>query len=101
MFQDIDLVVLDEVVLLVAQRYRQDVLAAGMMTILTEGRNMQPTGNSSYGITGIWELITEGLFPVVVCGKLETNIWIGLASTMALCEEHLDTMNGSCITFKY
>ena len=29
MFQDFDLVVLDEVVLLVAQRYRQDVLAAG------------------------------------------------------------------------
>jgi hypothetical protein len=29
MFQDFDLVVLDEVVLLVAQRYRQDVLEAG------------------------------------------------------------------------
>jgi hypothetical protein len=29
MFQDFDLVVLDEMVLLVAQRYRQDVLAAG------------------------------------------------------------------------
>ena len=29
MFKDFDLVVLDEVVLRVAQRYRQDVLAAG------------------------------------------------------------------------
>ena len=29
MLQDFDLVVLDEVVLLVAQRYRQDVLAEG------------------------------------------------------------------------
>jgi hypothetical protein len=29
------------------------------MTILTEGRGMQPTGNSSYGITGIWELVTK------------------------------------------
>ena len=29
MLQDFDLVVLDEVVLLVAQRYRKDVLAAG------------------------------------------------------------------------
>jgi hypothetical protein len=48
---------------------------------------MQPTCNSSYGITGIWELVTEGLFPVVVCGKLETNIWTGLASTVALWEE--------------
>jgi hypothetical protein len=36
-----------------------------MMTISTEGGGMQPTGNSSYGITGIWELVTEGLFPVV------------------------------------
>jgi hypothetical protein len=43
-------------------------LQQGMMTILTEGRGMQPTCNSSYGITGIWELVTEGLFPVVVCG---------------------------------
>jgi hypothetical protein len=40
-----------------------------MMTISTEGRGMQPTGNSSYGITGIWELVTEGLFPVVASGK--------------------------------
>ena len=72
-----------------------------MMTILTEGRGMQPTGNSSYGITGIWELVTEGLFPVVVCGKLETNIRTGLASTVALWEEDSDKMNGSCITFKY
>ena len=71
------------------------------MTILTEGRDIQPTCNSSHGITGIWELVTEGLSPVVVCEKLETNIRIGLASTMALWEEHLDTMNGSCITFKY
>jgi hypothetical protein len=72
-----------------------------MMTILTEGRGMQPTCNSSYGITGIWELVTEGLFPVVVCGKLETNIRTGLASTVALWEEDLGKMNGSCITFKY
>jgi hypothetical protein len=71
-----------------------------MMTILTEGIGMQTTGNSSYGITGIWELVTEGLFPVVVCGKLETNIRTGLASTVALWEEDLDKMNGSCITFK-
>ena len=72
------------------------------MTILTEGRGMQPTCNSSYGITGIWELVTEGLlFPVVVCGKLETNTRTGLASTVALWEEDLDNMNGSCITFKY
>jgi hypothetical protein len=56
-------------------------------------------GNSSYGITGIWELVTEGLFPVVVCGKLETNIRTGLASTVALWEEDLDKMNGSCFTF--
>jgi hypothetical protein len=54
------------------------------MTILTEGRGMQPICNSSYGITGIWELVTEGLLPVVVCGKLETNIRTGLASTVAL-----------------
>ena len=71
------------------------------MTISTEGRGMQPTGNSSYGISGIWELVTEGLFPVVACGKLETNIWTGLASTVALWKEDLDKMNGSCITFKY
>ena len=71
------------------------------MTILTEGRGMQPTGNSSYGITGIWELVTEGLFPVVVCGKLETNMQTGSASIVALWEEDLDKMNGSCITFKY
>ena len=44
------------------------------MTISTEGRGMQPTGNSSYGITGILELVTEGLFPVVASGKFETNI---------------------------
>jgi hypothetical protein len=73
----------------------------GMMTIVTGGRDMHPTCNSSYGITGIWELVREGLFPVVVCEKLETNIRIGLASTVALWEEDLDTMNGSCITFKY
>jgi hypothetical protein len=72
-----------------------------MMTIVTEGRGMQPTGNSSYGITGIWELVAEGLFPVVVCGKLETNIQTGSASIVALWEEDLDKMNGSCITFKY
>ena len=71
------------------------------MTILTEGRGMHHTGNSSYGITGIWELVTEGLFPVVVCGKLETNIRRGLVSTVALWEEDLVKMNGSCITFKY
>ena len=71
------------------------------MTILTERRGMQPTGNSSYGITGIWELVTEGLFPVVVCGKVETDILTGLASTVALWEEDLDKMIGSCITFKY
>ena len=61
---------------------------------------MEPTGNSSYGINGICELVTEGLFPVVVCGKLETNIRTGLASTVDLWEEDLDKMNGSCITFK-
>jgi len=71
------------------------------MTISTEGRGMQPTANSSYGITGIWELVTEGLFPVVTCGKLETNIRTGSVSTGALWEEDLDRMNGSCITFKY
>jgi hypothetical protein len=72
-----------------------------MMAILTEGKGMQPTCNSSYGITGIWELVTEGLFPVVVCGKFETNIRRGLASIVALWEEDLGKMNGSCITFKY
>jgi hypothetical protein len=71
-----------------------------MMTILAEGRGMQPKCNSSYGITGIWELVTERLFLVVVCGKLETNIRTGLASTVALWEEDLDKMNGNCITFK-
>ena len=71
------------------------------MTISTESRGMQPTGCSSYEITGIWELVTEGLFPVVVCGTLDTNIRTGLASTVALWEEDLDRMNGSCITFKY
>jgi hypothetical protein len=72
-----------------------------MMTISTEGRGMQPTGNSSYGITGILELVTEGLFPVVESGKFETNIRIGSVSSVALWEEDLDIMNGSCITFKY
>jgi len=71
------------------------------MTILTDGRGMQPTGNSSNGISGIWELVTEGLFPVVACGKLETNIRTGSVSTVALWEEDLDKMNGSCITIKY
>jgi hypothetical protein len=42
-------------------------------------------------------LVTEGLFPVAVCGKLETNIRAGSASTVALWEEDLDRMNGSCI----
>ena len=52
-------------------------------TIPTEG-GMQPTGNSSYGIAGIWELVTEGLFPVVASGKLETNFRTGSVSTVAL-----------------
>jgi hypothetical protein len=36
---------------------------------------MQPTGNPSYGITGIWELVTEALFPVVAYGQfvIDTN----------------------------
>ena len=71
------------------------------MTISTEGRGMQPTGNSSYGITGIWELVTEELFPVVASGKFETNIRTGQVSSVALWEEDLDIINGSCITFKY
>ena len=54
------------------------------MTISTESRGMQPTGNSSYEITGIWELVTEGLFPVVASGKFETTIWTGSVSTVAL-----------------
>ena len=52
------------------------------MPIPTGG--MQPTMNSSYSITGIWELVTEGLFPVVASGKLETNIRTGTNSTVAL-----------------
>jgi hypothetical protein len=44
-----------------------------MMTISTEGRGMQPTGNSSYGITGIRELITEALFPVVALIEIKKN----------------------------
>ena len=44
------------------------------MTSSTEGRIMQSTGNSFDGITGTWELVTEGLFPVVASGKFETNI---------------------------
>ena len=70
-----------------------------MMTITTGG--VQPTENSSYSITGIWELVTEELFPVVASGKFETNIRTGSVSTVALCEEDLDRMNGSCITFEY
>ena len=71
------------------------------MTISTESRGMQPTGCSSYEITGIWELETEGLFPVVASGKFETTIRKGSVSTVALSEKDLDRMNGSCITFKY
>lgn len=59
MFQDFDLVVLDEVVLLVAQRYRQDVLAAGHDDDFNRGK-MHAAYRESYGITGIWELVTEG-----------------------------------------
>ena len=99
MFQDFDLVVLDEVVL-VAQRYRQDVLAAGHDDDFNRGKRHAAYMQFILWITGIWELVTEGLFPVVVCGKLETNIWAGLASTVDLWEEDLDKMNGSCITFK-
>ena len=62
---------------------------------------MQPTGNSSYGITGIWELVTDALFPVVAYGQFETNIRRDSVSTVALGEEDLDRMNGSYITFKY
>ena len=54
----------------------------GMKTITTGG--VQPTVISSYSITGIWELVTEGLFPVVASGKLETNIRTGTISTVAL-----------------
>jgi hypothetical protein len=72
-----------------------------MMTISTKGRGMQPTGNSSDGIMDIWELVTKGLFPVVVSEKIETNIRIGSVNTVALWEEDLDRMNGNCITFKY
>ena len=71
------------------------------MTISTESRGMQPTGCSSYEITGIWELETEGLFPVVASGKFETTIRTGSVSAVALSEKDLDRMNGSCITFKY
>ena len=62
---------------------------------------MQPTGNPSYGITGIWELVTEALFPVVAYGQFETNIRRDSVSTVALWEEDLDRMNGSYITFTY
>ena len=71
------------------------------MTISTEGRWMQPTDNSFDGIAGTWELVTEGLFPVVSSGKFEANIRTGSVSTVALWQEDLDRMNGSCITFKY
>ena len=54
------------------------------MTSSTEGRIMQSTGNSFYGITGTWELVTEGLFPVVASGKFETNIQTGSVSTVSL-----------------
>ena len=100
MFQDFDLVVLDEVVL-VAQRYRQDVLAAGHDDDVNREKRHAAYRQFILWNHGIWELVTEGLFPVVVCGKLETNIRTGLASTVALWEEDLDKMNGSCITFKY
>ena len=69
------------------------------MTIATGG--VQPTVNSPQSITGIWELVTERLFPVVASGKLETNIRTDSVCTVALWEEDLDRMNGSCITFKY
>jgi hypothetical protein len=72
-----------------------------MMTISSEGRFMQPTDNSFDGITGTWELVTEGLFPVGSSGIFETNIRTGLASTVALRQEDVDRMNGSCITVKY
>jgi hypothetical protein len=62
---------------------------------------MQPTGNSSYGITGIWELVTEALFPVVAYGQFEKNIRRDSVNTVALWEEDLDRMNGSYVTFKY
>ena len=38
MLQDVDLVVVDEVVLLLAQRYRQDVLAAGYDDDFNKGK---------------------------------------------------------------
>jgi hypothetical protein len=63
------------------------------MTITTGG--VQPTVNSSQSITGIWELVTERLFPVVASGKLETNIRTGTNSTVALWKnkQHNKTMN--------
>ena len=100
MFQDFDLVVLDAVVLVV-QRYRQDVLVAGHDDDFNRGKR-----HAAYMQFILWNHGYLGagnrrVIPVVVCGKLETNIWTGLASTVALWEEDLDKMNGSCITFKY
>jgi hypothetical protein len=62
---------------------------------------MLPIKISWSSITGIWELETEGLFPVVASGKFETTIRTGSVSAVALSEKDLDRMNGSCITFKY
>ena len=92
MFQDFDLVVLDEVVLLVAQRYRQDD---------DFNRGKRHAAYRQFILRNHGYLVTEGLIPVAVCGKLETNIRTGSVSTVALGEEDLDRMNGSCITFKY
>ena len=54
MFQDFDLVVLDEVVLLVAQRYRQDVLAAGRFQQREEAYSLQAIHLMESRVSGSW-----------------------------------------------
>ena len=54
MFQDFDLVVLDEVVLLVAQRYRQDALATGRFQQSEEACSLQAIHLMESRVSGSW-----------------------------------------------
>ena len=69
--QDFNLLILDDLVLQVAQMYRQDVLALPQDE--EEGRDMQHTASIFFGIMDALVWGSGALFPVVVFGQFGTS----------------------------
>jgi hypothetical protein len=89
-FQDFYTIVLDELVLEVAARHRDDVLAQPPDQDYNRGRRHNRTDSTFCGDMAIWEQETGVLYQVPVYGGEGGNIQTHMDSMLASCLEDSD-----------